>query len=75
LFALLRWRGGGILGLIVFHGLWDLETVWLVSDSNAQTLGNLSRITFTNPALVWLGTLLLFLVPVYLWKIHPLIKR
>lgn len=75
LFALLRWRGGGILGLIVFHGLWDLETVWQVSDSNAQTLGNLSQITFTNPALVWLGTLLLILVPLYLWLLHPRIKH
>jgi hypothetical protein len=26
LFALIRWRAGGILGLIILHGLWDLET-------------------------------------------------
>ena len=32
LFALIRWRAGGILGLIIFHGLWDLETVWLVTN-------------------------------------------
>jgi len=75
LFALLRWRGGGILGLIIFHGLWDLETVWLVSDSNAQVLGNLDQITFTNQTLILVGTALLILVPIYLWKIHPLIKR
>ncbi len=37
-FALLRWRVGGILGLIVLHGLWDLHAVLLVADSNAQVL-------------------------------------
>lgn len=75
LFALIRWRGGGILGLIVFHGLWDLESAWLVSDSNAQVLENVYQITYTNLTLVILGTVLLFLVPLYLWKIYPLIKH
>src|SRR5512141_1552263 len=40
LFALLRRRGGGILGLVVLHALWDLETVLLVADSNAAILGS-----------------------------------
>lgn len=74
-FALLRWRAGGILGLIVLHALWDLETVWLVSDSNAQILGNINQIGFSNQLLTLLGTLLLFLVPLYLWKLHPLFHR
>ena len=67
-FALIRWRAGGILGLILLHALWDLETVWLVAGSNAQVLGDLSQITFTSRLLAALGTLLLVLVPLYLWK-------
>ena len=73
LFALIRWRGGGIVGLILLHGLWDLETVLLVADSNAAILSG-GEIAFKSPLLVWLGTLVLFLVPVYVWKLHPLVK-
>lgn len=75
LFALLRWRGGGILGLILFHGFWDIQGAWMVSDSSTQILTNASQITFTNQALVLVGTALLFLVPVFLWKIYPLMKH
>jgi len=70
LYALIRWRGGGIVGLIILHALWDLETVLLVADSNAAIL-NLNEITFKSELLIWLGTLLLVLVPVYVWKLHP----
>ena len=74
LFALIRWRAGGILGLIVLHGLWDLETTLLVADSNTEILSP-GKFSFANPAVIWLGTVLLILVPVYLWKIHPLVER
>jgi len=74
LFALIRWRAGGILGLIVLHGLWDLETILLVADSNTEILSP-GKFSFANPAVIWLGTVLLILVPVYLWKIHPLVER
>ena len=74
LFALIRWRAGGILGLILLHGLWDLESILLVADSNAEILspGNYS---LSNQTVTGLGTVLLILVPVYLWKLHPLIER
>jgi membrane protease YdiL (CAAX protease family) len=74
LFALLRWRGGGILGLIVLHALWDLESALLVSDSNAAIVGS-DKIVFTNPAMVWLGAVLLLLVPAYLGWLHPVVER
>lgn len=74
IFALLRMYGGGIVGLIVLHGLWDLETIWLVSDSNTAIL-NPGAITFRYPILVWLGTALLILVPLYLAVIHPRFQR
>ena len=71
LFALIRWRAGGILGLILLHGMWDLETTWLVADSNAQVFGALDQISFTSRPLAVLGTLLLVLVPLVLWKGFP----
>ncbi len=74
LYAFLRMYGGGIVGLIVLHGLWDLESVWLVADSNAAILNNLT-ITFRYPVMVWLGTVLLVLVPFYLAIIHPRFQR
>ena len=75
LFALLRWRAGGILGLIILHALWDIETVVLVSGSNAEILDEIKNISFTNLALVWIGTLLLFGVPLYVWLLHPRLER
>jgi membrane protease YdiL (CAAX protease family) len=74
LFALLRRRGGGIVGLIVLHALWDLESALLVSDSNAAIVGS-DKIVFTNPVMVWLGTALLLLVPAYLGWLHPVVER
>jgi membrane protease YdiL (CAAX protease family) len=74
LFALIRWRAGGIVGLIILHALWDLETVLMISDSNAEILGS-GAFSFANRGVIILGTVLLFLVPVYLWKIHPLVGR
>ena len=74
LFALIRWRAGGILGLIVIHALWDLETVLLVADSNAAILGP-ELFSFKNLTMIRLGTILLILTPIYLWKIHPIVKQ
>jgi membrane protease YdiL (CAAX protease family) len=72
-FALLRWRGGGILGLIVLHGLWDLQAVLLVSDSNAKVL------SWGRPEIPHLGWMLVGLglmvsVPVYLWVVYPRLR-
>jgi hypothetical protein len=47
-----------------------LETVLLVTDSNAAILSG-GVIAFKSELLVWLGTVLLVLVPVYVWKLHP----
>jgi membrane protease YdiL (CAAX protease family) len=74
LLAQLRWRGGGIVGLIVLHGFWDLETVWLVSASNAEIF-NFGNLTLTNRTLIGLGTVLLLIVPVYLAWVHPRLER
>ena len=70
LFALMRWRGGGILGLILLHALWDLQAVWLVAESNTAIL-NPGGVEFRSPLLVWLGTALLLLTPFYVWLLYP----
>lgn len=62
LFALIRWRAGGIVGLIALHGLWDLEVVWLVSTSNAEILAP-GAVRFTSLAGICVGVVFLFLVP------------
>ena len=74
LYAQIRWRGGGIVGLIVLHALWDLENVWLEIDASA-VMRNPGAVAFRYPALVWLGTALLLLVPVYLAWVHPRLMR
>jgi membrane protease YdiL (CAAX protease family) len=74
LYGQIRWRSGGIVGLMVLHGLWDLETVWLVSDANSAIFSH-GVVSFRYPALVNLGTLLLLLVPAYLAWVHPRIIR
>jgi membrane protease YdiL (CAAX protease family) len=69
IFALIRWRAGGILGLIGLHALWDLESVLLVTDSNAS-IANLSRPEIPYPGLTITGLVLMLAVPFYLWIIH-----
>ena len=74
-FALFRWRAGGILGLILIHGLWDLESVLLVASTNRQILSLASQPDIANPGLLYLGTALLFGVLAYLWLLHPVAIR
>lgn len=72
IFALIRWRAGGIIGLIVLHGLWDLQGVLLVTDSNAQ-VANMARPEIPYPVLTVVGLLLMAAIPFYLWLFykHP----
>ncbi len=72
-FALLRWRAGGILGLVALHGLWDLQSALMVADNNAAILAQ-GRPELIQPALTWIGTALLVLVPLYLWLVYPRLK-
>jgi len=74
IFALIRWRAGGISGLIAVHALADLETVWLVADSNAVILGQ-GRPLVTSLPLMLAGLALLVLLPLYLWRLHPWLAR
>jgi membrane protease YdiL (CAAX protease family) len=67
IFALIRWRAGGIVWLIIFHALYDLESVLLVPTS--VDVANLSRPAIPYPALTIAGLLLMLFVPFYLWKL------
>lgn len=73
-FALLRWRAGGIAGLIVLHALWDLQGTLLVSSDSAAILAQ-GRPDIAQPVVMWLGLALLVGAPLYLWLAHPRLLR
>jgi membrane protease YdiL (CAAX protease family) len=68
MFALIRWRAGGILGLILVHGAIDLAAAQMMPDTDVLALG---RPGILHPLWMVLGLGLLLFVPLYLWKIHP----
>jgi membrane protease YdiL (CAAX protease family) len=64
-FGAIRWRAGGILGLIIAHGLSDVTSLWMLPNLDLQ---HLSRPQIVHPVLLILGYGLIFGVPTYLWK-------
>jgi membrane protease YdiL (CAAX protease family) len=73
IFGMIRRYSGGITGLILVHGLIDLETVFLVSESNQEIVN--SRVAFAHPGLVFAGAVLLVALPLFMWLAHPRIFR
>ena len=69
-FAAIRWQAGGIVGLIVLHGLWDLESILLVASDNSAIFSH-GYPAIASHAFLLLGTALLVLTPLYVWLIHP----
>ena len=70
--GLIRWRAGGIAGLILVHALMDVATKAMLSNLNIQHFGPPQVI---YPVFVILGYGLILGVPLYLWKGHPLVER
>lgn len=68
IFAAIRWRAGGIVGLIVVHGLMDVVAVAMLPSVNPQEFG---RPDIASPILLLLGSGLLVGTPLYLWKLYP----
>jgi hypothetical protein len=68
IFGAIRWRAGGIAGLIVVHGLTDVTSLIMLPTLNPQDFG---RPDIASPTLLVLGYALILAVPVYLWKFHP----
>lgn len=69
IFGMIRRYSGGITGLILVHGLIDLETVCLVAQSNQEIVN--ASVSFSNPGLILAGTVLLVALPLFLWLAHP----
>lgn len=71
LFGLIRWRAGGIVGLIFIHGLFDLVAVETQMPVGLETIDQLVQVVIVNrPALI-VGDALLLALVLYLWKGRP----
>lgn len=68
IFALMRWRAGGILGVILVHGLMDFAGILLLPSTDVIGLG---RPDILQPTWMVAGLALILAVPVYLWVFHP----
>ena len=72
LFAAIRWRTGGIVGLIVVHALYDFSVVAIMPDLSMVFL--ITQTQIHNWFLVALGYAMMIGVGIYLWK-APLQKQ
>ena len=70
-FGAIRWRAGGIVGLVAVHGLVDLVSVTLWPSLTAPP----AEIRVTNLPLGIVSDALLVGLAVYLWKVHPLLEQ
>jgi len=71
IFAVIRWRAGGIVGLILIHGMIDIPAIEIQTPLDPQQL---HQVQIEQPLLVVLGYLLLLGPVLYLWKLHPKAK-
>jgi membrane protease YdiL (CAAX protease family) len=67
IFAVIRWRAGGIVGLIIVHGLMDTVASLMLPDMDILQLG---RPMITSPLMLVAGYALILIVPIYLWKFY-----
>lgn len=65
-FAAIRWRAGGIVGLIIAHGLIDLSTIAIVPDIRIDYL--LREVRVVNSWLAILSEIIFLGLLIYLWK-------
>ncbi len=72
LFAAIRWRTGGIVGLIVVHALYDLSVVAIVPDLGMDYL--IGQVQIHSWFLVAIGYAMMIGTGIYLWK-APLQKQ
>ena len=67
IFAVIRWRAGGIVGLIVVHALMDVIASLTLPGLEMQQL---RQITLSFPLMLVIGYALILFVPIYLWKFY-----
>lgn len=65
IFSAIRWRAGGILGLVVIHGVVDFIAVEI---QPSFELTHIDQIQIKQPILLILGYILLLGPVIYLWK-------
>ena len=68
LFAVIRWRSGGIAGLVITHGLIDLVATQI---QPSLELVDIHQIRIQQPGLLLLGYIFLLGPLIYLWKFYP----
>jgi membrane protease YdiL (CAAX protease family) len=73
IFALIRWRSGGIVGLIFVHGVYDILAVegW----RNLEVTQAVDRLQSIDRPLALACDIILVGVILYLWKIHPWVMK
>jgi membrane protease YdiL (CAAX protease family) len=67
LFALMRWRLGGITALIITHTLVDFFAFQMLPTTNVADLG---RMEVPHPFWMMTGLILIVAVPLFLWLGH-----
>jgi membrane protease YdiL (CAAX protease family) len=72
IFGATRWRAGGIVGLILVHGLIDMATVEMLPSLSIEQLG---QPQIVHPILLIVGCGLILAIPLYLWRFHPLVEQ
>jgi len=65
-FGAIRWRAGGIIGLIVVHALMDWSTVAIIPDSRISYL--MTQVQVVNGWLAILSEMTFVGLLIYLWK-------
>jgi len=74
IFSLIRWRGGGIIGLIIIHGFYDLFATQLDMPIAFESFTQILQLPIANPIAFVAGDILMIALVVYLLKGHPRIK-
>jgi len=67
IFAVIRWRAGSIVGLVIVHGLMDVMASLMLPNFEMQQL---RQITLSYPLMLISGYALILMVPICLWKFY-----
>ena len=67
IFAVIRWRAGSLVGLVIVHGSMDVIAALLLPGFEMQQL---RQVTLSSPLMLITGYALILLVPFYLWKVY-----
>ncbi len=66
--GLVRWRAGGLTGLVIVHGLYDVLAAEFAGPARSLNVGEILSLTVVNRWAAVAGDLLLLAAVLYLWK-------